>query len=245
MSDLLRRLDAEWRRFAQSPRARRALMRWKTTHPSFGQLADFDELLATREREPEAAREMLAALASMAPCDELAAQVLLQALVPGLIRLSLTVGHGDWASLDEMISLAWERIRTYPASRHGSVAANVLRDVAKSYRRHREIEMPRKGHQIGRKPDVVDGESDDAVAERVVTVPSAEETVLARMIVDDVFAAQRNGVISEPALRLIVETRLLGAAVTEIASREGRSWNTVASWRFRAERRVRETLLAG
>jgi hypothetical protein len=245
MPDLLCRLDAEWRRFTGSPRARRALMRWKTAHPSLGQLENFDELLATREREPEAAREMLAALASMAPCDELAAQVLLQALVPGLIRLSLTVGHNDHRPLDEMISLAWERIRTYPATRQGSVAANVLRDVAKSYRRHREIDRPRKRHQIELKPDMANGGSDDAVAERVETVPSAEEVALGRAIVNDVLAAQRNGIISEHALRLIVETRLLGVQITEIAAREGRTWNTVASWRFRAERRVRETLLAG
>jgi hypothetical protein len=125
------------------------------------------------------------------------------------------------------------------------VAANVLRDVAKGYRRHREIEVPRKRHQIECTPDMAESGSDDAVAERVETVPSAEEVALGRAIVEDVLAAQRNGIISEHALRLIVETRLLGVQVTEIAAREGRRWSTVASWRLRAERRVRETLLAG
>jgi hypothetical protein len=41
-----------------------------------------------------------------------------------------------------MVSLAWERIRTYPTTRHGSVAGNVLLDVRKRYRAHRVIDAP-------------------------------------------------------------------------------------------------------
>jgi hypothetical protein len=45
--------------------------------------------------------------------------------VPGLACLSSSTGNDDPTTIDELVSLAWERIRTYPASRRGSVLANV------------------------------------------------------------------------------------------------------------------------
>jgi class 3 adenylate cyclase len=91
-------------------------------------LADLDELLE-RRRDDQAAPAVLRALAVLAPADDLAARTLLQALLPGLVRLAGMVGYGDPAAIEEMVSLAWERIRTYPAGRRGSVAANVLFDA--------------------------------------------------------------------------------------------------------------------
>jgi hypothetical protein len=106
MACVLRGLDAEWRRLARSPRARQALMRWRRTHPVFEAMRDLDDVLSRRAGDPDAAQEVLAALAALAPSDELAARVLLQAMVPALVRLSLTVGHGDWSALDDLIALA-------------------------------------------------------------------------------------------------------------------------------------------
>jgi hypothetical protein len=53
------------------------------------------------------------------------------------------VGYDDPAAIEEMVSLTGERIRTYPARRRGSVAANVFLDVRPRYRAHRLIEAPR------------------------------------------------------------------------------------------------------
>ena len=68
---------------------------------------------------------------------------LLEALLPGLVRLAGITGYDDPAAIEEIVSLAWERIRTYPPGHWGSVAANVLLDVRKRYRAHCLIWAPR------------------------------------------------------------------------------------------------------
>lgn len=62
----------------------------------------------------------------LAPVDAIAARAVLQALLRGLTQLAATTGYDDPAAFDELVLLAWERIRTYPGTRCGSVAANVL-----------------------------------------------------------------------------------------------------------------------
>lgn len=51
------------------------------------------------------------------------------------------IGNDDEVAIDELVSLAWERIRSHPCGRDGSMAANILLDVRKRYRRHRCIEV--------------------------------------------------------------------------------------------------------
>jgi hypothetical protein len=245
MSAVLKGIDAEWRQLARSPQARRALMRWKAKHAVFEDMADFDALLAHRQEEPGRAPEILAALAALAPTDELAARVLLQALVPGLIHLSRTAGYDDREALNEMIGLAWERIATYPTTRHGAVAANVLLDVRKRYRQLRELDRPRKLHHRDAVADPRRASSDDAITERVASEPSAEDAAMQFLVLDELVAAQQEGVISESGLGVIVQTRVLDRTVSDVAAECGKSRNTLMSWRFRAERRLRETLLAG
>lgn len=234
MSAVLKHLDAEWRRLACSPDARRALIRWRAKQPALAGLSDFDELL-DRRRDPAVAPPLLAALAALAPSDHLAVRVLLQALVPGLVRLSHTVGRGHDDAVGDMISLAWERIATYPATRHGDVAANVLRDVRKRYQQLCQLDHPRKRYQGDSKFD-----SDTAVAERRQPAASAEDVAMERAVLDQLRAAVRKGIITRPALRVMVQTRILGESVSELAARSGMSRNTVASLRFRAERRLRQ-----
>ena len=245
MSHVLNQLDAEWQRLACGPRARRALMRWAVAHSELAGIGNFDELLA-RRRDPDAATELLAALAALAPGDPLAVRVLLQALVPGLIRLSCTVGFDDPDALDNMVTLAWERIATYPTTRHGRVAANVLLDVRKRYRQLRELDHPRRRHQGDWQLNTTDGESDEAIAERLAPAASAEDQVLERAILDELRTIAGQGVISPAALSVVVQTRIIGKTVSEIAADSGISRNTLMARRFRAERRLRGNVrLAG
>jgi hypothetical protein len=239
MSRVLNQLDAEWQRLACGPRARRALMRWAAAHPVLAGIGDFDELLA-RRRDPDAAPELLAALTALAPNDPLAVRVLLQALVPGLIRLSCTVGFDDPDALDDMVTLAWERIATYPTTRHGSVAANVLLDVRKRYRQLHELDHPRKRHQSDWQRNTTNGDSDEAITERLAPVASAEDQALERAVLDELRSIAGQGVISQSAIGVIVQTRILGRTVSEVAAGSGISRNTLATQRFRAERRLRE-----
>jgi len=125
------------------------------------------------------------------------------------------------------------------------VAANVLLDVRKRYRQLREFDHPRKRHQRDWQHSTTRWDSDEAVAERLGDVPSAEDIALDRTILDELRTIASQGVISEHALRVIVQTRILGRTVSELAAHSGISRNTLMSWRFRAERRLRKLPLAG
>jgi hypothetical protein len=231
MSRTLMSLDAEWRRLARASRARRALKQWSIAHPALRGLADLDGLLE-RRRDDQAAPAILRALAVLAASDDLAARTLLQALLPGLVRLAGMVGYDDPAAIEEMVSLAWERIRTYPAGRRGSVAANVLFDVRKRYRAHRLIDAPRSPHT--------------EEIEVAATSRSPEDETLARVLFEQLMAAQRDKrVVRDGAFGLVLRTRLAGEPLTEVARREKLPLSVLAQRRWRAECRLRQLPLAG
>jgi hypothetical protein len=231
MSHTLTSLDAEWRRLARTSRARRALKQWSIAQPALRGLADLDALLE-RRRDDQAAPAILRALAVLAPADDLAARTLLQALLPGLVRLAGMVGYDDPAAIEEMVSLAWERVRTYPVGRRGSVAANVLFDVRKRYRAHRLIEAPRS-------PDTED-------IEAAATSRSPEDEALARVLFEQLMAAQRDErVLRDRAFDLVLRTRLAGQPLTELARNQDLPVSVLAQRRWRAECRLRQLPLAG
>jgi hypothetical protein len=227
MNRTLAALDREWADLDRSAASANALERWGEAERALAGLPTLAAVLAKRT-DPDAAPEVLAALARLAVADTLAARTLLQALVPGLVRMATTSCGDDPAALDELVSLAWERVRTYPSTRPGSVAANVLWDVRKRYREHRAVETPaslvpelRGRHEA----------------------PSAEEVVLSgHGIRDELMAAHRSGVISDTALTLIVRTRL-DEVPLEVVAAEQRSTPAYANCvRWRAERRLRPVL---
>ena len=231
MSRILMSLDAEWRRLARSPRARRALRRWALDDPALNELRDLDQLLE-RRRNPDAAHAVLTALAALAPTDDLAARTLLQALLPGLVRLAGTAAYDDPTAIEEMVSLAWERIRTYPPQRAGSVAANVLFDVRKRYRAHRAIDTPRR--------------HSDELIELHRVVRSPEDEAVARVCFQQLMSAQkRHRVLGEGAFRLVLRTRLAGEPLADVARQEGVPRDALAKRRWRAECRLRQLPLAG
>ncbi|MDQ3642166.1 MAG: hypothetical protein M3450_12070, partial [Actinomycetota bacterium] len=170
---------------------------------------------------------ILAALARLAVNDDLAARTLLQALMPGLVKLAATSCSDDPAALDELVSLAWVRIRTYPTSRPGPVAANVLMDVRKRYREHWTIEAP-------------DGLWPEMPLTRIE--PSAEDVVLGRCAIGDVIAAHRVGVIDVVALGLILRTRVDGVSLELAAAEHEATVRQANCIRWRAERRLRPLL---
>jgi hypothetical protein len=86
MSHTLMSLDAEWRQLADpaAPSGAEAVV---DRSPRTARAADLDGLLEQR-RDDHAAPAILRALAVLAPGDDLAARTLLQALLPGLVRLA-------------------------------------------------------------------------------------------------------------------------------------------------------------
>lgn len=222
-------LDAEWRTLATAPSSRAALIRWGRRQPLIAGLADLDELLALRRNDGAAGTVILQTLAELAPRDVLAARVLLQALKPGLVAMARVAGNDDPAAIDEIVSLAWERIRTYPTTRVGSVAANVVWDVRKRYRAHRRIEAPNRW-VYGAKP--VPG----------TAFSSSEDEIMARLHIPEIAAARRDGVISDSSLRLVVRTRVADEPLEDIAAEENVTVHCLMTRRSRAERQLRAYL---
>jgi DNA-directed RNA polymerase specialized sigma24 family protein len=216
-------LDADWGRIAHGPDAHAALRRWGLSHPALSGLENLEEVLARRQ-DPHVAPGVLSALAALAPSDPLAARTLLQALVPGLLRLAGgSTGCDDPAAMQEMVSLAWGRIRTYPSSRSGSVAGNVLLDVKKDYRRHREIDVPRSSLAL--------------VVTRTGNVPSAEDEVVDRLAFVELLDAHREAV-GELAHRAVVRTDVVGLSMAEVAAEEGVDTHTIAQRRYDSRARL-------
>jgi hypothetical protein len=226
MNPTLTALDREWNELCRSTASSIAPTRWRQQEPALGGAATLDDVLRER-RADAAAPAILAALARLAADDELAARTLLQALLPGLVKMASTCCSDDPAALEELVSLAWERIRTYPVSRSGPVAANVIMDVRKRYREHRMIDAPG-----GNWPDVPPAGVE----------PSAEEVALGRCAIGDVISAKRQGVIDGLALALILRTRVDGVTLELAAAEHDATVRQANCIRWRAERRLRPVL---
>lgn len=110
MAQILRSLNEEWSVIADSPGARRALMRWSAAHPVLVSAANLDDVIELGYR-PDEGPEVRRALALLAPTDRLAARTLLQELLGGLCNLARRIAR-DSDAVDDVVSLAWERIRT-------------------------------------------------------------------------------------------------------------------------------------
>jgi hypothetical protein len=233
MSPVLSALDAEWTRIASTPAARRAVAAWGATQPALRGLVDLDDVLE-RRRDRRHERAVLAALAALAASDPLAARTLLQALLPGIVRLAITAGYDDRDASAEMVALAWERIRTYPSARAGSVAGNVLLDVKKWYRRHRSIDAPRSTAQ---QPPRVLPPADAGRAR------SAEDEAMDRVAFADLVAAQKQAVGSRN-LRVVVRAHVEGVPLAELAAEEDLTVRALTMRRWRTEQKLARQSLA-
>jgi hypothetical protein len=230
MESVLGVLGRDWRALARSPRVRRRLRQWGEQQPALAGYYDLDQLLDGRYSAPGAAQAILLGLARLAPYDELAARTLLQALIPGLVRLAQTKDADDPMARDELVAIAWVRIRTYPPTRLGSVAANVLRDTQKEYRAHYKIEVPR---------------SLELWTQDIPKHPSAEYEAQSLLILRDLVEAKDQGMVSSRGLGVVLRNRVMDIPLSELAAEEGVDFNVVANRRWKAERRLRRLPLAG
>jgi hypothetical protein len=196
-------------------------MRWSSTFPVLTPAQDLDGVIVLGF-DPDDGPEVRRALAAMAPTDHLAARALLQGLLGGLCNLAHRVGRDD----DDIVRLAWERIRTYPASRPGSVSANVLLDVRKHYRR----EQDKARRQI----------ASCAATE----APSAEEQFVSHAFLEDLVSASSSSGISEEVLATILRSRVGGESMADLAAEQQVTLKVLWHRRWRAEVRLRELPLA-
>lgn len=223
MTQILRSLNEEWSALADSSSARRALMRWKATYPVLMAASDLDAVIALGF-DPDDGPEVRRALAAQAPTDQVAARTLLQELLGGLCNLAHRVGRDDDA-VDDVIRLAWERIRTYPPRRPGSVSANILLDVRKRYQREQD-----KARRQFLFPASVE--------------PSAEDQFISRSFVEELVSIGTTAGVSDEVLGTILRSRVGGESMADLAAEQRVSLKVLWHRRWRAEGRLRQLPLA-
>ena len=190
-----RRLTLEWTRLRTRPDALRRATRWGLTDDPVG---DLDQVLAAVGFETPGtpdAEQRLRQLVVLASADELAARVVVQRLLPGLlavVRRRRRSGHGSTA-FDELLATVWISIRTYNPNRNPScLAAALISDADyrafRSAKRRRSsterpIEIDDSTHVAEHRPCASD-ELDELLTEALEAGVSRDDIDLLRQLVD-------------------------------------------------------------
>lgn len=138
---LVARLDREWRVLTRRPAVLARAEGWQLGVPfrSLDDIVGATGFWAHRDDRVTAGQsaatgdEVLAALLAVARGDDVAARVVLQRLLPGIVanarRWARRAG-GEREALDELVAAAWTVVRTFPVERRPRhLAANLLRDT--------------------------------------------------------------------------------------------------------------------
>lgn len=133
------RLQDQWDDVVDSPAAvSRARTWWAGTGVDADAITSLDDVLTLvgfqGARDDGDADARLLHLVTVAAHDDLAARVVMQRILPGLLAISSRrgrlPGHNGPEVFSEIAATAWTLIRTYPVVRRpAKVAANLLRDV--------------------------------------------------------------------------------------------------------------------
>lgn len=133
---VLRQLDREWERIADSVAGRRAVRRWGSEELLFDGVRSLGALVERiNERgHVEESDAMLLALLRHSAMDDLAARTVLQAMMPAVKNLTAKFSTcGAWSPEETaavVVAAMWERIRCYPVDRRPrKVSANLTLDT--------------------------------------------------------------------------------------------------------------------
>lgn len=227
-------LNRSWTAFTRTPAATVAVARWRDS-PDLA-APDLEALVQrTWHASKTDADRICAALARLAPTDTTAARVLLQVLRPGLRALGRRLALGDsFEDVDqELVAIAWERIRTYPIeTRPTTIAGNILLDVRKNYVR---AVLDPNGHTLP---------LDDLPPERWPAAPSAEHEAIdadlpsLRRAHAQLAGAVDRGTITAISAAVVWRTRVQQHADDEVADELGVGVRTLQRRRQRAERQL-------
>lgn len=234
-SELVRRLDAEWRVLAPSRLLRDRLRAWEAQDHRLA-FDDGDQLVASAQRRDASSwaerDQVLAALLERASDDAVAKRVALQVVLPGL--KSLVNGIRGWdveerasrvvaTALDVISWCATEPAGTPPSFR---IYTNTRRRVLRSAVRARTEPVTFVDDYSG-----LDAGTD-----------TTEGTAEAQRFDQLVEWVRQRGAVREDAARLVVMTRAVGFSMDELAAAENVSPQTLRQRRLRTEHRVRQSL---
>jgi hypothetical protein len=233
-----RHYNADWERV----RSRAAPARW-TAHQSLAGCRALDDVLACiggdRSVPMAQADAALGLVVRLAADDELAARVVLQRILPGLVAVARR--RARWSSaptvtvLVDLVAQAWIGIRTYPSHRRPTkVAANLVRD-AEYHLYTRPARLRSAGEEpSGRIADdrlTVDaaGRRDGELAPadevrvtlagaRVCGVAAADVELLGRLVLDGVSPEQLGSELAVTSRTIRSRRRAAVAAVAAVAA---------------------------
>jgi hypothetical protein len=132
-SAVLRRMDAEWAALQDDGRAEVVCRSWAAALPVLAGCTRPADVLGRVAAAPDVVLGHL--LAEVAAGERLAGRVVLQALLPKVVRMA-SVDPG--AGVDEYVTAMWCQVASYPLARRPSaVAANLALDTLKAVRRER------------------------------------------------------------------------------------------------------------
>ena len=126
---------AEWERLARSRSVLRHVNSWGFLPTPVSHIDEVLEVCGFGKRVDDTdADQMFLCLVRLAAHDELAARVALHRVLPAIMAIAKRRGrihpHGAYAAMSELLTTAWEVIRTYPCERRPKkIAANIVRDI--------------------------------------------------------------------------------------------------------------------
>lgn len=130
---VLCRMDAEWAALQEDERASDACRRWAASASALTGCASPADVLARVAAAPDVVLGHL--IAQSAGGDRLAGRVVLQALLPKVVRMAAV---DPAVEVDDYLTALWCEIAVYPLARRPvSVAANLALDTLKAVRRER------------------------------------------------------------------------------------------------------------
>ncbi len=237
-SRLAKPLMEEWARIDASGVVTAALPRWQL--PAVPPYASASELLGYLGRDRTISQDvgdlLLASLIACAPGDELAARVVLQRVLPGLVNVAKRRG-GSWepdrlTAFNESVACAWIVICEYPiARRPRRIASNVVRDAEyAAFVRDRRLRSSTE--QVCHTDSMALPSADSSGRSMNEPVSSFE------MVVGVLAEARRRG-LAEGDLRLAAGL-VSGHAINRIADDLGVTTRTVLNRRVGIVARLRE-----
>lgn len=133
---VLRQLDREWERIADSVAGRRAIRRWGAEELLFDGVRSLGALVERINERGHVVESdaILLVLLRHATEDDLAARTVLQAMMPAVKNLTAKFSTcGAWSPEETaavVVAAMWERIRSYPVDRRPrKVSANLTLDT--------------------------------------------------------------------------------------------------------------------
>jgi hypothetical protein len=225
---LTARLDREWEQLCRRPAVVERARSWHVTATPFRSLGELLRLAGYRAAPTPEADEVLRRLVLVAADDPLAARIVLQRILPGMLVIVRREQLRDRGvdALDALAAEAWMAIVTYRAdSRRTDVAARLLNDA-----RHRAFTNPRRRQQHTR--EVI-------VAPATLDLPQLPQPGSSFEELTIVLHEARRGGLAEADLA-VVRDYLSGTTADELAAAGNVTARTLRNRRRRSVERIRQ-----